>query len=101
MTQGNNEESCLQCESGSLNGVSSGKSGGWATALSKGLPGFLFAQFGDVRCVVAAVPGVEEEQPVHCVWAVFRMDKHAEELIRSERAPESNPTVMQRIQKCE
>jgi hypothetical protein len=61
-----------------------GKSGSWAAALHR-LPGFLFAQFGDVRCVVAAVPGVEEEQPVHCAWAVFGMDKNAAELISSLR----------------
>ena len=43
---------------------------------------------------MAAVPGVEEEQPVYCVWAVFRMDKDAAKLIGSERTPKSNPTVM-------
>ena len=65
------------------------------------LPGFLFAEFGDVRCVMASVPGVEEKQPVHGARPVFRVDKHAAELIRGERAPKSNPTVMKRIEKSE
>src|SRR5260370_18699449 len=67
----------------------------------KQLPGFLFAEFGDVRCVMASVPGVKEKQPVHGARAVFGMDKHAPELIRGERAPKSNPTVMKRIEKNE
>ena len=54
-----------------------------------------------MRCVVASVPGVEEKQPVHGARPVLRVDKHAAELIRGERAPKSNPTVMKRIEKSE
>jgi len=59
------------------------------------------AEFGDVRSVMASVPGVEEKQPVHGARPVLQVDKHAAELIRGERAPKSNPTVMKRIEKSE
>jgi len=57
-------------------------------------PGFLFAKFGDMRNVMAAVPGILKEQPVHSERPVIGMDKHAAELIRGERTPEANPPIM-------
>ena len=64
-------------------------------------PGFLFAKFGDVRNVVAAVPGILKEYPVHCERPVIGMDEHAAELIRGERTPEPNPPIMKSIEKRE
>jgi hypothetical protein len=66
-----------------------------------GLPRFLFAEFGDVGDVMAAVPGVEEEQPVDGARAVIGMDQDATELIGGERTPEADPAVMQSLEESE
>ena len=52
------------------------------------LPGFLFAEVGDVGGVMFAVPFVEEEEPVDVVLAIFRMNQGAGELFGLQRSPE-------------
>lgn len=63
-----------------------------------GLPGFLFAEFSDVRDVMTAVPGVEKNQPVHGARAVFRMHQHPVVLIGSEGAQQANPAIVQCVE---
>jgi len=53
---------------------------------SAGLPASVLAQFGDVRGVMPAVPGVEEQQPVHGAYAMFRVPKGARVFLRLQRA---------------
>jgi hypothetical protein len=52
-----------------------------------GLPAFLFAQFGDVCSVMAPVPGVKEEKPIHVADAMLRVYEGAREIFGLERAP--------------
>ena len=61
----------------------------------------MFAKFADVRNVVATVPGILKEYPVHCERPVIGMDEHAAELIRGERTPEANPPIMKSIEQRE
>ena len=63
------------------------------------LPGFLLTKFGDVGGVMAAVPGVQEEQPVHGEQVgVIGVAQGASELGGLERAPYADPALVQGIQ---
>jgi hypothetical protein len=56
------------------------------------------AKLSDMGDVVPTVPGVKEKQPIDGARAVFGMDKDAAELVGGVRSPESNPTIMKRIE---
>ena len=67
--------------------------------MTRELPGFAFAQLGDVGGVVAAVPGVLEQQPIYGEEAwVFGVAKGAGEIFFLQRAPQADPALVQRIE---
>src|SRR5260221_7413786 len=47
---------------------------------------------------MAAVPGVEKEQPIHGARAVLGMNEHTAKLIGGQRAPETKAAVMQGVE---
>ena len=59
-----------------------------------GLPALLFAKLRDMRCVMSAVPFVEEEQPIHAAFAMFRVNQRSGELLRLHGSPETIPSIM-------
>src|SRR6266481_9780774 len=74
---------------------------GFATPMMELIPALLFAQLGDVRGVVTAVPPVKEEQPIHILQAGFRMAKRTRVLLRRDGSQQTNPAVVEGIQKFE
>src|SRR6266478_7118838 len=74
---------------------------GFPTPMMELIPALLFAQLGDVRGVVTAVPRVKEEQPFHILQAGFRMAERPCVLLRRDGSQQTNPAVVEGIQKFE
>src|SRR5258707_1173374 len=82
-------------------GVAAKCKGGFATPMMELIPALLFAQLADVRGVVTAVPRVKEEQPIHILQAGFRMAERPRVLLRRDGSQQTNPAVVEGIQKFE
>ena len=63
------------------------------------LPRHSLAEFGDVRHVMASVPGIERQRLLQSHRPKFGMAESAFPVLRSERAQQSDPAVVERIEK--
>src|ERR1700721_8030 len=64
----------------------------------RALPGFLFAEGGDVGGVVFAVPFVHEEEPVDIFLAGFRMDYGAGKVFFFHTVPGEVPAFVEGVE---
>src|SRR5258708_27854146 len=65
--------------------------GGFATPMMELIPALLFAQLGDVRGVVTAVPRLKEEQPIHIPQARFSIQYLPHPLLRRHTSQPTHP----------
>src|SRR5215471_6522479 len=63
-----------------------------------GLPGTLLAQLRDVSRVMASVPRIEKQQPIHGSRSVFRVDEHTAELVIAQSTKQPNPAIVHGVQ---